>query len=342
MAVARSGGGAVLVNTTPEQRVPILRAMREVATGGESEEPSDADRAALVAASTYVFRNPEPMDPQALAPITPEQLSAAITDADLANHAAQFLTVMATIDGDVNQAKIATVLRYASALGVHEDYLRQLAELARNNLQWLIADVQRQNLRSITGRDLDVTIDAWIMPYKDHENPDLVARHEALDRLPEGTFGRTFFEFYKTNGFQFAGSTDSVNDDFATPHDSAHVLSGYDTTPQGELLVSTFTAGMHPHEPMSGHILPVIMTWHMGVELVHFTGKFSGGLDPEKFWVAWDRGSEVTTDTFGPGWDFWGVVDVPLETLREQYHVPVLDPRHAAGGAVPSWYRPTA
>ena len=39
----------------------------------------------------------------------------------------------------------------------------------------------------------------------------------------------------------------------------AHVLSGYDTSLQGELLVSTFTAGMHPDEPITGHILPVII-----------------------------------------------------------------------------------
>ena len=127
---------------------------------------------------------------------------------------------------------------------------------------------------------------------REHPDPELVVRHEALGDLPVGTFGRTFFDFYWQNGFAFAGDPAGVNVEFATPHDSTHVLSGYDTTPQGELLVSTFTAGMHPHEPMSGHILPVIMTWHLGVELVQFAGKFSGALDPEKFWVAWDRGSE--------------------------------------------------
>jgi hypothetical protein len=120
------------------------------------------------------------------------------------------------------------------------------------------------------------------------------------------------------------------------------VLSGYDTTPQGELLVSTFTAGMHPHEPMSGHILPVIMTWHLGVELVEFAGKFSGALDPEKFWIAWDRGSDVTFDVFAPGWDFWAQVERPLEEVRAEYAVPALDPRYAAHGDVPDWYRPSA
>jgi hypothetical protein len=29
----------------------------------------------------------------------------------------------------------------------------------------------------------------------------------------------------------------------------------------------TFTVGMHPLEPMAGHILPVIFSWHLGIEL---------------------------------------------------------------------------
>ena len=332
----------MLVEVSPEQRDRVLQAMWSVATAAGAEPATDADRAALVAANTFVFRNVDAVDADALAPITPAELAAVIADARIADHVAQFLTVMATIDGTVDDAKIATVEAFARALDVHADYVRQLGALAERNLEWLRVDVQRQNLRSILGHDVDVSIDAWIVPYHDHPDPALVARHEALGELPVGTFGRTFFEFYRENGFAFAGDPAGVNDEFATPHDSTHVLSGYDTTPQGELLVSTFTAGMHPHEPMSGHILPVIMTWHLGVELVHFAGKFSGALDPEKFWVAWDRGSEVSTDVFAPGWDFWAEVERPLEALRTAYAVPPLDPRFAAHGDVPDWYRPTA
>jgi hypothetical protein len=332
----------VLVETAPPQANAILRAMRQVATADGGEQLTDADRAALVSAAVYLLRREEPVDPDQLAPITPAELADAISGADLRDHVGQFLTVMATIDIDVDDAKIQTVLRFSSALGLHENYLRELAALAQNKLKWLAADVARENLLSITGKKLDISEDAWILPFKEHPDPAVSARYEALGQLPKGTLGRTFFEFYRQNGFAFPGSPDGLNPEFATPHDSTHVLSGYDTSPQGELLVSTFTAGMHPEEPMSGHILPVIMTWHMGVELVEFTGKFTGGLDPEKFWVAWTRGSELTTDTFARDWDFWHEVERPLEQVRADYHVPPLDPRDAASGEVPAWYHPLA
>ena len=332
----------MLVETSAAQTDAILRAMRQVATANGAETLTDADRAALVAANTYVFRQNELLDPDGLAPISPAELADAATGHELADHTAQFLTVMATIDGKVDDAKIETVVGFAAALGIHEDYVRQLSALAHGKLKWLVADVERQNLLSVTGKHLGIDEDAWILPYKTDPNPAMVARHEELGKLAEGTFGRTFWDFYKQNGFPFAGDPNGLNAEFATPHDSTHVLSGYDTSPQGELLVSTFTAGMHPKEPMSGHILPVIMTWHMGVELVHFTGKFTGGLDPEKFWVAWTRGSEVTTDTFAPGWDFWAEVERPVDDVRADYHVPMLDPQHAASGEIPDWYQPTA
>ncbi|HWN12396.1 MAG TPA: hypothetical protein VNU02_00980, partial [Candidatus Dormibacteraeota bacterium] len=41
--------------------------------------------------------------------------------------------------------------------------------------------------------------------------------------------------------------------------------------------------------------------------------------DPQGFWLAWERGSEITVDTFGPQWNFWAVVHKPVGTLRRRY-----------------------
>ncbi len=333
----------MFIDVKPEQAQLILGAMERVATAKGVEALSEPDHAALAATHHYIFRSTDAFDPTALPPTIPIVLAAALDDAAVADHAAQLLTVMAVVDGTVDEAKIAVVTEYAAALGVHADYVRQLSELGRRNLQWVAADAQRQNLRSITGRSMNVLIDDWIMPYTGSKlDAALADRYRALADLPAGTHGRTFSDFYTTYGFAFPGEAAGLNAEFATPHDSTHVLSGYDTSPQGELLVSTFTAGMHPHEPMSGHILPVIITWHLGIELIEFTGSYQGALDPEKFFVAWERGSEVGTDVFDTSWDFWAAASRPLSELRTGYGVAPLDPKHAASGEVPDWYHPVA
>ena len=66
--------------------------------------------------------------------------------------------------------------------------------------------------------------------------------------------------FYQHNNYAFPGEESALNIGFAVPHDSTHVLAGYDTSPRGELMTSTLTAAMHGSEATSGHVLPVILS----------------------------------------------------------------------------------
>ena len=86
---------------------------------------------------------------------------------------------------------------------------------------------------------------------------------EHLGDLPTGTFGRTFYDHYATNRYEFPGAEFALVEAWATPHDSLHVLSGYSTSAQGELLVAAFTGGMlaPPIDFMESHILPTILIY---------------------------------------------------------------------------------
>jgi hypothetical protein len=318
-----------------------LRAMKHVATAGGAHPLSDADRIALQAAHTVVFGGEGALDPAALTDITPAQLADVVAPANR-EHAAAFLAVMATVDGVVDATRIDAAVAFVAAFGLDEPYLRDLGDLAERKLAEVRADVARRNVRSFTGADLDETLDEWIGVYREHPDPELHARFEALRATPVGTFGRAFADFYDANGFAFPGVPESANQAFVVPHDSAHVLSGYDTSVQGEVLVSTFTAGMHPDDAIGAHVLPVIMVFHLGVPMNDFAGSSTGALDPRKFWVAWSRGDQVSGDTLSHGWDFWQYADQPLDAVRVAMGVPPLDPADAADGEYPDWYHPSA
>ena len=92
---------------------------------------------------------------------------------------------------------------------------------------------------------------------------------------------------------------------------------GYDTSPRGELLTSVLTAAMHPRNAMSGHVLPVILSWHIGIPLNEVAGAAKGALDPEEFWHAWARGERVGIDLFNPAWNFWAAAQQQLKSVRE-------------------------
>ena len=316
----------MIVRASPDQVRAILGAMRRTAAAAGAAPLTAADRTALAAAYRYVFRGAGPLDVDALADVSPAELAAALDDPALADHAIRFAAVMALVDGRIDERKIAVVLDYARALGVHGDYLRQLAEAARGHLEWVARDMMRQNVQSIAGLVWNpADVNATFLPYSGAgADAALARRYRELGALPAGTFGHTFWAHYTKNGYPFPGDPAGFNEKFATPHDSTHVLSGYDTSPHGELLVSTFTAAMHKRAPMSGHILPVIFSWHLDVQLNAVAKHAAGAFDPEAFWLAWDRGASAWADVFDPGWDFWEVARAPLDELRRRYAIPPL------------------
>lgn len=301
----------------------ILASMRDVAATGSSL--TAADRASLVSTARWMFDLPA-LDVDGLDPVSPAALAAALRSRpDLREEAVRFLSIMAFIDGTLDVAKLDRVTTYAAALGISGAFVEEIRDAAHGQVKNALAHMVRDNMASVTGRpwpdgpELDAKVMAWMLPYRDTPNHVLAARFHALAVLPDGSFGRAFFDHFASNGYAFPGEVEALNAEFSLPHDSSHVFAGYDTTPHGELLVSTFTAGMHPVYPMSGHILPVIFSWHLGAQINDVAKSATGALDPREFWHAWARGRNMKMDIFGAEWNFWAWLETPLDELRRRW-----------------------
>jgi ubiquinone biosynthesis protein Coq4 len=294
--------------------------MLQIAKAGPAV--TDADRASINAAARYILRLDLPPDLAELAAPTPDTLRALAAKPALAKEAASFATVMAFVDGTLDRAKLEAVLKLAATLGVKDDFIDDIAKAAHGQIRDATAHMIRANMESLIGKPMsgDEAMN-WLVPYQHAPEPALAARFHALAKLPAEAFGRAFADFYKQNGYAFPGETTALNFAFATAHDSAHILAGYDTHPRGELLVSTFTAAMHRSHGMSGHVLPVIFSWHLGIALNEVAGAAKGALDPTEFWRAWMRGEQTKLDLFSPAWDFWGATGRPVGAVREEVGV---------------------
>jgi hypothetical protein len=304
------------IDANPQEARAILDAMLAVAQAGPAV--TDADRASIAAAARYIFRLDMPPGLAGLAPPTPEALRTLAARPELANEAVSFSTVMAFVDGTLDRAKLDAVLRLAGTLGVKADFVDDIAKVAAGRIRDATGHMIRANMESLIGKPLGGD-DAmkWLLPYRGAgADPALAARFHKLKELPAESFGRTFADFYTQNRYAFPGEATALNFAFATAHDSAHVLAGYDTHPRGELLVSTFTAAMHRSHGMDGHVLPVIFSWHLGIALNEVAGAAKGALDPQEFWHAWARGEATKVDLFGPAWDFWAATARPIAAVR--------------------------
>lgn len=341
----------MLMSTTPSQAGAVVAALADVASAGGTEALSSADRSGLAGAWTIVMGQPPPV-PQPAGAIDAVQLGAIDSD-DLRLLCVRLAAVMAFVDGRVEPGKLERVQRLAAALDVRADFVTAVHELLAGDVAWVAADQIRHNIATIPGVAYEPDHPyAAFLPYTgEHQDPELAARYEALGQYPPGSLGRAFFEHYRRNHFAFPGRPDAVVEAWATFHDTLHVLSGYSTSAQGEILVATFTVGQFraDSDPLESHILPTILIYHLGIDINKglnlgdrermaadpdwastYAGTIHLGLDPRKLLVAWDRGARMTTDVYDPGWDFWQHTARGVEELREEYGIPPLDPADAA------------
>lgn len=280
--------------------------------------PTPTDHASIAAATRFIFH----LDPQfglaGLTPLSPSRQAELAENPALAAQAVSFAAVMAFVNGTLDVAKLSGVVRLADQLGIGDEFVHDLARLALGDLDDAKAHMLHANLESVTGRAWTAAeMGPWLQPYDAQPDPALATRFHALARLPENTFGYAFAQFYRANGYAYPGEPTALNFEFAVPHDSTHVLAGYDTSPRGELLTSTLTATMHRSHAMSGHVLPVILSWHLGIPLNDVAGAATGAFDPPDFFHAWARGEDTMLDLFGPNWNFWAAAIQPIDAVRE-------------------------
>lgn len=302
----------------------ILGAMRAIALAHGDDGVEAADRQTIAAAAQIVLGR-DPADADTVAPRDPQQLAAAMLGHDDAQQAVRMLAVLSLAGGRVDGDKIALVQQFADALGVDEAYLHILARTAAGEVAQAAACIVRKNVESFPQLDaagIDEDAIAPFLPYRDAPDPALEARYAALGELPANTFGWAFHDHFARNGFAFPGNPTGLAEGFTTPHDSSHVLSGYSTSQQGELCVSTFIGAMHPDHPMSAEVLPVLFSWHLGIRLNDIAGATTGYFEPRRFWTAWDRGAAMTTDIVAADWDFWAATEIDLDELRQAYSLP--------------------
>lgn len=285
--------------------------------------PADIDHATIAAATRYVFHLEPQFGLAGLIPLSPARQAELTDDPDVARQAVSFAAIMAFAGGALDQAKLSATVKLADQLGVRDDFVNDLARLALGDLKEAKDHMLCAGIESITGRAWTTAeIAPWMQPYDKQPDPALATRFHALSRLPENTFGYAFAAFYQASSYIYPGEPGAMNFEFAVRRHSTHVLAGYDTSPGGELLTSTLTATMHRSHAMSGHILPALLSWHLGNPLTAAAGSATGTFEPEEFFYAWTRGEDTTLDLLGPNWNFWAAAIQPIEAVREAVGLP--------------------
>jgi tellurite resistance protein len=304
---------------TPEQAHWGLRAMKAVALADGALD--DAERRMLSSVQTILGTN-HPIED--LAPVTPGELAAALTDRQIRHQLVQGLIVVSLIDGKANERETEAVERFAQAFEVEVPEVRDLRYLLDGEMLRLRLDLARrfwlrEKVKEIWRTEHLRGIYKFVRGMMGrYHNAALASRYQALEHYPSGSLGRAYWEYCRDNGFPLPGEKGGAAEQILF-HDCAHVLSGYGTTPDEEVQVACFSAGFQRRDPWT-FVFFVLLQFHVGIRVTPITSARTGFFDPVKAMVAIRRGAAMTVD-LNNGWDYWPVMREQVDDLRKRYNI---------------------
>jgi hypothetical protein len=259
-------------------------------------------------------------------PIDASQVAQIITDPHHRKRLLQMAMVMAMVEGEMTSRQQQALQSLARELSVNERGLRVLHEAASGHQLLARLDMTRRMMGNVIepayheeGIAGVTKIMGPLFFKKGGEDPDLAWRFRQLGLLPQDTLGRAFWEHCTQRRFSFPGEPGAIPLRLVF-HDFGHVLAGYDTTPAGEIQQGAFQAGFVRNDGFM-FLLFVILHFHWGVKITPVADAAEGLFDIPLVMHALQRGAACTVD-LSDHWNFWDVVEVPLQEVRERYGIP--------------------
>ena len=319
---------------SPQELPLVLRLLASVAVNPESL--TTRERQFLQVVNTLHQGSDEGI---AYSPIDTSQVAHVIIDPHHRKRLLQLAIVMTMVERDITARQQQTLQSLASGLSVNERGLRVLHAAASRHQFLARLDMTRRmmgNMVEPVYREEGIAGVKKIMGSlffrKGGEDPALAWRFRQLGLLPQDTLGRAFWEHCTQRQFGFPGEPGAIPLRLVF-HDFGHVLAGYDTTPAGEIQQGAFQAGFVRTDGFM-FLLFVILHFHWGVKVTPIADANEGLFDIPLVMRALQRGAACTVD-LSDHWDFWEVVEVPLEEVRARYGVSLRSSPAAAQDATP-------
>jgi len=306
-----------------------LRAMTMIARAG-TNGLAQPQRAMLDAMQRLVLETD--LELYDLPPISGEELAGHCEDSAQARQLIRLMVVLSLADGPPSQEQMDLLRVFAAALKVDEPAVKVIGHLADHNLlRFRLAFARRSHVRTyfrnskqILGGVLPVV--KAILRFRGvvREDHDLAARFRALGDLPEGTLGHAFFDHCRSERIPFAGEKGGFPIG-AVYHDFAHVLGGYDTTPEGEIKNAAFQAGFCKGDEDFFTTLFANIIHTSGINLAPFPmpvlrGRIGQGSLAMDWLRGLQRGAAMNVD-LGDNWDLWDYVELSVDEVREKFGI---------------------
>ena len=309
-------------NWTEDEARCFLSGMKAVATLHGTRPLEALAGEMLDAVRRHVLHSETELD--ALPDASAAELAAQIRQPGRREEFLQFLILMPYLPMQVDAEQVAVVDEIARELGLDPTTLTDLHRVRDDRLKRLVLDFSRRGLSEYAGADgFWEQLRAVARPLHQFVGDKQVAeRYQGLEELPEGSLGRTLYQFYRARSFPLPGEKKSFSE-FLITHDCCHILAGFNTDMNGEVSVAGFEAGLFDGDFGFELLLEVILDFHMGKTFTTagLLPPGTGHFDPEDVLIGYERGLACKVNPI-QGWDFWEAAGQQVVELRQSYGLP--------------------
>lgn len=310
----------------PARREAIARAglaslMAVAATGGP---PSERALSVMRAVRDHLMQVDVDLD--ALSPLEPAALAAAVPEPEWRERILRGMTVLALLDGEPTAERLRLLETTSAALGIEATPVRTFRKVLDERFALVRIDVARRSFIRwaakgyVANEGVRGVLDT-VAAALGKTDAALSARYHRLDDSPEGTFGRAYADFILRNRFSYPGEVGGPPPPVMR-HDCCHVLGGYGTTPSEECAVVAFQAGFEKADPFFVLLFGLVQ-FELGIGASPFLPGMRGRADPDTIFAGLEHGSHVSRDLIGdPTWDPWDHFAKPIEEVRAMLSIP--------------------
>ena len=258
----------------------------------------------------------------------------------------QITVLCALVVRPLSPATVARLDEVAGQFSVGEGMLTVARDFAEGSLGLAAVDFERNgytsgwNAQQRTELHTSTTLrEAWESATDD---PDLAARWQALETLPDGTLGRRITEFYRARGFEYPGRPGSAPPLLAQ-HDWVHVLADYGSRVESELEVFAFIARAND-DPRGFSLLAMVVSLFetgylaTGAGLFEaFPGQLAQAGVATRLADAMRRGALVAGSVDFMNLDWFTLADVQVQELRARFGIVPKSEEAVSAGSVGPW-----
>lgn len=261
-----------------------------------------------------------PLSDFALGVAIPDALESVVSERPEAfgDAAVTLWCMLSMVGGELRADKIEVARAAAERVGRPRAIFADLMALCRNHgARWPRYRLFRRVFRDIFHTGLVAGTLRSLQSYLGLFGGASKRRYRALAELDADTVGGLLYRFYLHNDVPLPGEFKSFPAALVGAHDVRHVLAGFDASYDGEIGIAAFEAGAGDL-PVTDFMCTLMLQGHLGIEIDPTVPAEVGKFEPRSFLRELRRGNAVRADICSADWNYWPLLELPLEEARRQ------------------------